>query len=146
MDASIDMQGSGGLNITNGAFSRTIVKFNANSASTDYPEISAGAGQVDFSVSGQSSSIDIAISPRNGAMRPASDNGAALGSAAARWSSTYATRYCYAATLCDWAGKGSPEGVIIAAVGSTYRRTDGGAGSTFYVKESGSRHTGWVAK
>lgn len=146
VDASIDMQGSGGLSITNGAFSRAIVKFNAHSASTDYPEISAGAGQVDFSVNGRSNSIDIAISPKNGAMRPASDNGAALGSATARWSSTYATRYCYAATLCDWAGKGSPEGVVVAAVGSTYRRTDGGAGSSFYVKESGSSHTGWVAK
>lgn len=41
-------------------------------------------------------------------------------------------------------GAGSPEGVVSAPVGSTYTRTDGGAGTTFYVKESGSGNTGWV--
>ncbi|OYN80411.1 hypothetical protein [Mycolicibacterium sphagni] len=44
------------------------------------------------------------------------------------------------------AGTGSPEGVKTATVGSQYMRTDGGAGTTFYVKESGSGSTGWVAK
>jgi hypothetical protein len=43
-------------------------------------------------------------------------------------------------------GSGSPEGVETAPVGSTYHRTDGGAGTSFYVKESGSGNTGWVAK
>lgn len=44
-------------------------------------------------------------------------------------------------------GSGSPEGVISAPVGSTYHRTDGGAGTSFYVKESGGTgNTGWVAK
>ena len=43
-------------------------------------------------------------------------------------------------------GAGSPEGVIAAATGSIYMRTDGGAGSTLYVKESGASNTGWVAK
>lgn len=43
-------------------------------------------------------------------------------------------------------GSGSPEGVITAVVGSTYSRTDGGAGTSFYVKETGSGNTGWVAK
>lgn len=46
----------------------------------------------------------------------------------------------------EFAGAGSPEGVKTAPVGSTYRRTDGGAGTTFYVKESGTGNTGWVAK
>lgn len=46
----------------------------------------------------------------------------------------------------DLFGAGSPEGVVSAAVGSTYRRTDGGAGTCFYVKESGAGNTGWVAK
>lgn len=46
----------------------------------------------------------------------------------------------------DTAGSGSPEGVVTAPVGSTYRRTDGGAGTSFYVKESGTGSTGWVAK
>lgn len=45
-----------------------------------------------------------------------------------------------------YSGTDSPEGIVTASVGSTYRRRDGGAGTTFYVKESGSGNTGWVAK
>lgn len=41
---------------------------------------------------------------------------------------------------------GSPEGVLIAQPGNTYLRTDGGAGTTLYVKETGVGNTGWVAK
>jgi hypothetical protein len=44
------------------------------------------------------------------------------------------------------AGAGSPEGVLTAPPGSTYMRTDGGANTSFYVKESGTGNTGWVAK
>lgn len=44
------------------------------------------------------------------------------------------------------AGVGSPEGVITASIGSLWSRTDGGASTSFYVKESGSGNTGWVAK
>lgn len=43
-------------------------------------------------------------------------------------------------------GVGSPEGNVEALVGVLYRRLDGGAGSTLYVKESGTGVTGWVAK
>ncbi len=43
-------------------------------------------------------------------------------------------------------GTGSPEGVVASAVGGLYTRTDGGAGTTIYVKESGSSSTGWIAK
>lgn len=43
-------------------------------------------------------------------------------------------------------GAGTPEGVVTAPVGSTYQRTDGGAGTTLYVKETGTGNTGWVAK
>lgn len=46
-----------------------------------------------------------------------------------------------------WAsGVGSPESAVTAPVGSIYSRTDGGAGTTLYVKESGAGSTGWVAK
>lgn len=41
-------------------------------------------------------------------------------------------------------GTGSPEGVVTAGVGSLYSRTDGGAGTTLYVKESGVGNTGWA--
>lgn len=43
-------------------------------------------------------------------------------------------------------GAGSPEGVVTALIGSQYIRRDGGAGTSFYVKESGTGNTGWMAK
>lgn len=54
--------------------------------------------------------------------------------------------YNASGTIKDVAGNGSPEGVLTAGIGSTYRRLDGGAGTSFYVKESGTSNTGWVAK
>jgi hypothetical protein len=46
----------------------------------------------------------------------------------------------------DASGAGTPEAVLTAPVGSTYKRTDGGAATSFYIKESGTGATGWVAK
>lgn len=43
-------------------------------------------------------------------------------------------------------GTGSPEGVLTARQGSLYLRMDGGAGTSMYVKESGTGNTGWTAK
>ena len=43
-------------------------------------------------------------------------------------------------------GSGTPEGNVTAPVGAIYSRTDGGANTSFYVKESGAGSTGWVAK
>lgn len=43
-------------------------------------------------------------------------------------------------------GSGSPESVVTANVGSLYLRTDGGANTTLYIKESGTGNTGWTAK
>ena len=43
-------------------------------------------------------------------------------------------------------GYGSPENVIKANIGSLYLRKDGGAGTSVYVKESGTGSAGWVAK
>lgn len=43
------------------------------------------------------------------------------------------------------AGIGSPNSVISAPIGSIYTRIDGSSGATFYVKESGTGNTGWVA-
>lgn len=44
------------------------------------------------------------------------------------------------------AGSGTPEGTIAAPVGSLYLRTNGGAATSLYVKESGTGNTGWVGK
>jgi hypothetical protein len=43
-------------------------------------------------------------------------------------------------------GANSPENSVAGAVGSLYLRTNGGAGTTLYIKESGTGTTGWVAK
>jgi hypothetical protein len=44
-------------------------------------------------------------------------------------------------------GTGDPNGVVLGSPGDLYSRTDGGAGTTLYVKESGSAtNTGWVGK
>ena len=43
-------------------------------------------------------------------------------------------------------GNGSPEGVETAPVGAVYKRLDGAAGTAFYVKESGTGNTGWIAQ
>lgn len=43
-------------------------------------------------------------------------------------------------------GTGSPAGVVVANPGSLFLRTDGGAGTTLYVKESLTTSGGWVAK
>jgi hypothetical protein len=44
------------------------------------------------------------------------------------------------------AGSGAPEGSRTAPVGSIYLRSDGGAGTSIYVKQSGTGNTGWAAK
>lgn len=46
-------------------------------------------------------------------------------------------------------GKGAPEGKVGAPVGVIYLRSDGGTGTTLYVKEKAATPTdptGWVAK
>lgn len=43
-------------------------------------------------------------------------------------------------------GTGSPEGVQPASPGSIFLRTDGGAATTLYVKETGTGNSGWAAK
>ncbi len=49
-----------------------------------------------------------------------------------------------ATTTGDFEGYGVP--AIVAGAGSTFRRRDGGAGTSFYVKESSTGSSNWVAK
>jgi hypothetical protein len=66
------------------------------------------------------------------------------GTARARFKSTGEFEFANGVRMVT--GSGTPEGAVTAPVGSVYHRTDGGAGTSFYVKESGSGNTGWVAK
>ena len=50
------------------------------------------------------------------------------------------------ANLIWLTGSGTPEGAVTADVGSLYTRSNGGASTTLYIKESGTGNTGWVAK
>lgn len=78
---------------------------------------------------------------------PASDNATDFASSSLRWANGFFTQVRIGAgATIQTSGSGSPEGVKTAPVGSTWGRTDGGAGTSFYVKESGSGNTGWVAK
>lgn len=63
----------------------------------------------------------------------------ALAEATMRKAVTFVSRY-------EVVGQGDPEGAVPGAIGATYRRTDGGAGSSVYVKEADDGGlTGWRA-
>jgi len=49
---------------------------------------------------------------------------------------------------CQWrSGIGTPEGFVVGRVGDLWTRTDGGASTTLYVKQTGNNtNTGWTAK
>lgn len=70
-----------------------------------------------------------------------------LGTASTRFLNVF-SRYLRpgAGTVIWTSGAGTPEGVVTAVVGSMYTDTTGGAGTTLYIKESGTGNTGWVAK
>lgn len=75
------------------------------------------------------------------------DNSVPCGQATRRWSQTYSREFRPGDGTPIWtSGAGTPEGVVTAPVGSLFTRTDGGAGTTLYVKQSGTGNTGWAAK
>lgn len=49
-------------------------------------------------------------------------------------------------TVRVYRGYGSPLNVVAAGIGSIYMRLDGGAGTSIYIKESGTDGSGWAAK
>lgn len=93
-----------------------------------------------------STSTRLEVGP-DGAMTPGSDNAQTMGTSSLRWSQTYSNQFRPGAGAVIWtSGAGTPEGAVTAPVGSLYTRTDGGAATTLYVKESGTGNTGWVGK
>lgn len=63
-----------------------------------------------------------------------------------QWSAQPAVTGGVRSAPSDLQGTGTPENQFSAFPGSTYRRLDGGAGTAFYVKETGTGATGWIAK
>jgi hypothetical protein len=81
------------------------------------------------------------------AFRPNTDNQGNNGESTRRWNATYSREFRPGAGTAIWtSGVGTPEGAVVAPIGSLYTRTDGGAATTLYVKETGVGNTGWVAK
>ena len=83
--------------------------------------ISAGDGSATF----RSPAGDMVLRPSGGRLRVAAD--------------AEPTGFCSAL------GRGGPEGVVAAPPGSDHRNLDGGAGTTLWVKRSGTGPTGWAA-
>jgi hypothetical protein len=83
----------------------------------------------------------------SGTVEPGADNTQSFGTSGVRWGNNYSTNYRPGDGSVLWtSGSGTPEGAVTANVGSMFTRTDGGASTTLYVKESGTGNTGWVAK
>jgi len=82
-----------------------------------------------------------------GTFAPSTDNARDVGSSTFRFANSFSRQFRPGTGAPLWtSGSGTPEGVVTAVVGSMFTRTDGGAGTTLYVKESGAGNTGWIAK
>lgn len=78
---------------------------------------------------------------------PATTLAGSLGATNNRWLNTYSSNFRPGDGTVIWtSGSGTPEGAVTAPVGSLFTRTDGGASTTLYVKQSGTGNTGWIAK
>jgi hypothetical protein len=96
------------------------------------------ANQYDFTASGGGSPALFNFNSTDGVAKFTVDGGYYLGTPAEVAGGT---------AVAILRGTGTPEGAVNAVVGSHFHRTDGGAGTSFYVKESGgSGSKGWVAK
>lgn len=82
----------------------------------------------------------------DGSFNPDANNSQNCGSTGSRWQNVKAYKFNVDGEVIWTSGSGTPEGVVTAPVGSLFSRTDGGSGTSLYVKESGTGSTGWVAK
>jgi hypothetical protein len=90
---------------------------------------------------------NIQVTPTAGAFRPSVNLTYDNGATNRLWLNTYTQNVRPGAGTVIWtSGSGTPESAVTAPVGSLFTRTDGGAVTTLYVKESGAGNTGWVAK
>jgi hypothetical protein len=125
---------------------RKCVKTSANSGYD--VDIQAGSG---VDVSGLSGTTNIASSVTTASstagILPIADDLYDIGSASFRMRGAYSEKvYIGAGATFITSGAGTPEGAVTAPIGSLFTRSDGGASTTLYVKESGTGNTGWIAK
>lgn len=152
-----EVTGSGNVSLT--ATSANLSLGNLSASNTPFIDFNSSGNAIDYDArflasGGTGVSGNAAITCYAGAgfittgsVRPATDNVVANGASTFRWTNTFSTNFRPGAGTATWtAGAGTPEGNVTAVVGSMYTRTDGGANTTLYVKESGTGNTGWVAK
>lgn len=110
-------------------------------------ETGPGIDSIEFwGADGASASARMLRVAPDGTFSPGSDGAGDIGDPLLRWGNIYVSTSVNIDTISIRPGTGTPEGVVTAPVGSLYLRTDGGAGTTLYVKESGAGNTGWVGK
>lgn len=129
------------------------VGVNVKGRSSAYPRISMGVGGALSFGTGTAAPDSSISSGGTNLMQVASahfynstDATWDLGLVNKRWRQVYAQQVNLTGGIVWLTGAGSPEALITAPVGSLYSRSDGGAGTTLYVKQSGTGNTGWVAK
>lgn len=133
------------------AYDGTIAVLGVNNTILAKTNVTGGNGRFAWQVEAMNSGggyTGVAINiDGNARFTPMTDNAVTLGSTSYRWQNNYSTNFRPGDGAPIWtSGSGSPEGVVTASVGSLYTRTDGGANTTLYVKESGTGNTGWVGK
>lgn len=146
--------GAAGMSYKPGANSEHVIEADGTFNATLVQKNGAREGRIVWNSSGWSFNDTTAGATRfnvsaDGYHLPGADNTYDKGSTSLRWRDIFSRRYYVGAVATMpfiGANAGSPEGSITAPVGSIYMRTDGGAVTSFYVKESGSGNTGWVAK
>ena len=129
----------------------TIAAENAGTGTARNLRLMAGAAKALYLFA--NAGVGWEVDPNGHLLMNAGDNSRDIGASTSKRprtvfaaTSVRAPKFETAAGVQWTSGTGSPEGVVTASVGSLYTRTDGGASTTLYVKESGSGNTGWVAK
>ncbi len=82
---------------------------------------------------------------RYGTLKATSDFTHDIGSATNRCKAVYTTQIMYTENVGDFFGEGSPENVVSAAIGSTYRNILNDTLPKFWIKKTGLTKQGWVA-
>lgn len=135
-----NIKGNVQLGDTTGASSTPFIDMMSSGLASDYDARILATGGTATNGRG---TLQVAVSN----IQPQTDVITTLGLSTKRLSGTYSQTFYPGAGLAKWtSGAGSPEGAITAVVGSMYTNTTGGAGTTLYVKETGTGNTGWVAK
>lgn len=122
------------------------IDFHSGAVNTDYDSRIQSGGGTGVNAGG---SLNYIATEHifQGTPRPNADATVNFGRVDRRWLVGYFQEVRLGNGVTEWSsGTGSPEGAVTSPVGSVYTRTDGGAGTTLYVKESGTGNTGWVAK